>query len=235
MQFMKVLAIIPARSGSKGLPGKNIKSLCGKPLIGWTIEAALRSKYINKVVVSTNDPEIAQISKDYGASVPFIRPEELSTDSAPAKDAILHCLDYYKNKEDFSFFVLLQPTSPLRDTKSINKAFELLYAKNAKSVISVCEADHHPYWMNKLNDELSMNNFVDIKYTRQGRQKLPVFYRINGAIYISEIKSYLRDQNFYGPMSYAYVMDKQKSVDIDDLMDFYLAETIIKNYVDRGE
>ena len=156
----EVLAIIPARGGSKRLPGKNIKDLNGKPLIAWTIDAALRSKYIDKSVVSTDDEIIAEISQKYGAEVPFIRPKELATDTASSIDVILHAINFYKTKgEPFEYVILLQPTSPLRTTEDIDHAFEMLN-EETKAIVSVCETEHPPLWSNTLPKDLSMKDFL---------------------------------------------------------------------------
>jgi len=133
----KILALIPARGGSKGLPRKNIKPLLGKPLIAWTIEQSLASKYLDKVVVSTEDKEIAEISKKYGAEVPFIRPKELAKDDTPSIDVVLHAIDFLEKKELFNIIVLLQPTSPLRTISDIDNSIEFLFSKNAQAIISV--------------------------------------------------------------------------------------------------
>lgn len=140
------LAIIPARGGSKRLPRKNVLDLCGKPLITWSIEAGLNSKYIDKVVVSSDDDEILEISRKFGAET-IKRPDELASDTATTFDAIKHTID---NLEKYDYIVLLQPTSPLRDQKHIDEAIELLVEKNADAVVSVCEMDHSPLWSNTL-------------------------------------------------------------------------------------
>ena len=150
------LAIIPARGGSKRLPRKNLLDLCGKPLIAWSIESALKSKYISKVIVSSDDEEILQISLNFGATV-IKRPDELASDTATTFDAIEHTI---KSLEKYDYVVLLQPTSPLRDEKHIDKAIELLEEKDADAIISVCEVEHSPLWCNTLDENLNMSNFL---------------------------------------------------------------------------
>src|SRR3989339_1726633 len=155
-----IIAIIPARAGSKGLPGKNIRLLLGKPLISWTIEHALSSKYIDKVIVSTDDRKIAEISRKCGAAVPFIRPAKLATDKAKGIDVILHAVRWFEKKRNkFDLIMLLQPTSPLRTAGDIEAAIELLFEKKAGAVVSVCETEHHPLWSNILPKDGNMKNF----------------------------------------------------------------------------
>lgn len=221
----KVLAIIPARGGSKRLPKKNILPLAGKPLIAWTIEAAKKSKYIDKVIVSSDDKEILNISKEYNVDT-IKRPPELSTDTSTTFDAVKHVLE---NTDYHDYTILLQPTSPLRNEKHIDEAFEVLIDKNADAVISVCEADHPPQWYNVLPEDKSMTHFLkeDIKNKRS--QDLGKYYRINGAIYICNTKKLLENKTFFlNKNIFAYVMDRYYSVDIDEYIDFKIAECLIK-------
>ena len=222
----KVLAIIPARGGSKRLLKKNVLLLREKPLITWTIEAGLKSKYIDTLIVSSDDKEILNISRHAGAKV-IKRPPELATDESKTSDVIKHVIRTVA--EDFDFIILLQPTSPLRTERHINEAFKLLASKNADAVISVCEVDHPALWCNTLPDNLNMSGFLphDIKERRS--QDLPVFYRINGAIYICRIDRFLKEGTFFiNDNIYAYIMDKESSVDIDTYMDFKLADVILR-------
>jgi N-acylneuraminate cytidylyltransferase/CMP-N,N'-diacetyllegionaminic acid synthase len=231
-QRKKVLAIIPARGGSKRLPRKNILDLNGKPLIAWTIDAALKSKYIDKTIVSTDDKEIADISTKYGAEVPFIRPAHLSTDTASSIDVVFHAVEFLKkNNEQYDIVILLQPTSPLRTTKDINKALEMLNNKT-KAVISVCETDHPPLWSNTLPEDHSMKDFIRPEIKNKRSQDLPKFYRLNGAIYISEV-NYLKINNgFLGEQTKAFIMPRERSIDIDSLLDFILVKEVIKHGID---
>ncbi|MGL5053242.1 MAG: cytidylyltransferase domain-containing protein [Cetobacterium sp.] len=224
----KILAIIPARSGSKGLLHKNIKELNGKPLIAYTIEAAKKSEIFEDIFVSTDSKEYAEISEKYGATIPFLREELLSGDTSKISDVIADILDRLeKLGKKYDYFILLQPTSPLRDEDDIIKAYNLLKEKNANSVVSVCEADHSPLWMNNLDESLSMDNFI--KDLNKNRQELKKYYRINGAIYLSKVDYYKKNRNFYDNSSFAYIMLKQNSVDIDTLLDFKFAEYLIKD------
>lgn len=226
----KILALIPARGGSKGIPRKNIKPLLGKPLIAWTIEQGKRSKYIDRIIISTEDEEIAEISKKYGAQAPFLRPKELATDETKGIDVVLHTIEWMKrNNESFDLIMLLQPVSPLRTSEDIDKAVELLFSKNAMAIISVCEVDHHPYWVNRLPENGCMENFLKPEVMNKGRQELTTFYRLNGAIYLAYCDYIAKQKGFFGNESFAYIMPKERSVDIDDEMDFILAEFLMKN------
>ncbi len=225
----RILGIIPARSGSKGLHRKNILLLNGKPLIAWTIEQARASSYLDKVIVSTDDEEIASIAKVCGADVPFIRPKELATDGAKTFDVITHALNWFeKNLDAFDLFVLLQPTSPLRTSGDIDGAIKLLFAKKYQAVISVCETEHHPYWSNILPAGNSMDNFLRPELVNKNRQELPTFYRINGAVYAAFCDYVKAQQGFFGKGTYAYIMPKERSIDIDTVMDFKFAEFMLQ-------
>lgn len=229
---MKILAIIPARAGSKRLKNKNILKLDYKPLIAWTIEEALKSKYITETVVSTDSDEIAQVAKEYGAQVPFLRPENLSSDTATSYDAVHHCIEFYKKKlnRSFDYILLLQPTSPLRTVKDIDGAIEFLNSKNADSVISMCECEHSPIWANTLPEDRNINQFDDEKYKDLRSQDLPTYYRYNGAIYLTKISRFYKEKSFnFNSNSFAYIMEQQSSVDIDTELDFMICETILKN------
>jgi len=221
----KILAVIPARGGSKRLPNKNILSLKGKPLISWTIDEASKSKYIDKVIVSTDSKEIAELSRKLKAEVPFVRPEYLSSDSADSISVIKHAIEFYKNEYDYA--VLLQPTSPLRKVADIDKAIELL-SEEVQSVVSVTECEHSPLWTNTLPKDSSLKSFInpEIKNTRS--QDLPTFFRLNGAIYVAEVDYMIRNNGFFGDNSKAYVMPQDLSVDIDTQIDFLLAELLIE-------
>lgn len=222
------LAIIPARSGSKGIKDKNIINLKGKPLIAYTIDAAKESQIFDEIMVSTDSLKIAEISKSFGAKVPFLRPKELANDNAKTVDVIIHALNYYVNKNiEFDYFMLLQPTSPLRNSKDIKNAVNLLFDRNANSVVSVCETEHSPLWSNTLPEDLSLANFIKQEVKNIPRQELPKYYRINGAIYISNVDFFIREKDFYGEKSYAYIMSPERSIDIDNLVDLKLAEILL--------
>jgi CMP-N,N'-diacetyllegionaminic acid synthase len=220
------LAIIPARGGSKRLPRKNVLDLCGKPLIAWSIEAGLESQYIDKIVVSSDDDDILEISEKFGSNT-IKRPDELANDTATTFDAIKHTID---NVEKFDYIVLLQPTSPLRGSKHIDEAIELLESKNADAVISVCEMDHSPLWSNTLPEDNSMNSFLREEILNKRSQDLEKYYRLNGAIYISKSDKLLEEKSFFLKDNiFAYKMDRESSIDIDEEIDFRVAEVLAGN------
>lgn len=224
-----ILAVIPARRGSKRLPSKNIKKLGGKPLLTWSISAALGSKYVDNIIVSTDSEEIAEIARQNNAEVPFLRPAELSTDTAATIDVLKHALDFYTNQSKyFDFLLLLQATSPLRTSNHIDSAIEMLNEKT-DSVISVCEVEHSPLWCNTLQDNLSMKNFIRPEILNIRSQDLPTYYRINGAIYIAEIKQFYKYNGFLGKNTKAFIMKKEDSVDIDNEFDLKMAELFLSN------
>ena len=214
------LAIIPARGGSKRLPRKNVLDLCGKSLIAWSIEAGLQSQYIDKVVVTSDDDEILEISEKFGANI-IQRPDELASDTSTTFDSIKHTID---NVERFDYIVLLQPTSPLRDSKHIDEAIELLENKNADAVVSVCEMDHSPLWSNTLDNSLSMSGFLRDEILNKRSQDLEKYYRLNGAIYICKTDKLLEEKSFFLKDNiFAYMMDRKSSIDIDEKIDLMLA------------
>jgi len=218
------LAVIPARGGSKRLPRKNVLDLCGKPLIAWSIEAGLQSKYINKVIVTSDDDEILEVSKKYGADA-IQRPDDLASDTATTFDAIKHAID---NCEKYDYVVLLQATSPLRDEKHIDEVIELLESKNADAVISVCEMDHSPLWSNTLDENLSMKGFLKDEVLHKRSQDLEKYYRLNGAIYICKTDKLLANKSFFLKNNiFAYKMDRKSSSDIDEEIDFKIAEVLM--------
>lgn len=223
----RILAIIPARSGSKGLRHKNIKLLNDKPLIAYTIEAAIESDIFTDIVVSTDSEEYASISKRYGASIPFLRPDELASDIASSADMIVYTIQRLKELgKVYDYFVLLQPTSPLRKASDIKNAVDLLIENKLDSVVSVCEAEHSLSIYNTLGDSLSLEGFIN-KNSATRRQDDKKYYRINGSIYISNVEKYLSERDFYGKKSKAYIMSRESSIDIDTELDFRIAEYIM--------
>jgi CMP-N-acetylneuraminic acid synthetase len=224
----RLLAIIPARGGSKRLPRKNILYLSGKPVISWTIQAALKSKYIDRTIVSTNDIETANISKDYGADVPFLRPDSLATGTATSVDTILHSINAIN--DNYDYILILQPTSPLRTYEHIDAAVELFLDKKADSIISVCEAEHPTKWINSLPSDLSMINFIHHTEQSKRSQDFIKEYIINGAIYLIRVDTFVKTMTFFPENSYAYIMDRESSIDIDTEYDLKLCEFNINNY-----
>jgi CMP-N,N'-diacetyllegionaminic acid synthase len=220
------LAIIPARGGSKRLPNKNILPLVDKPMLLWTIESAVQSKYLDQILLSTDSDDIIKVVENYKIKT-IKRPLELASDTAKTVDVVKHVIENIDKKYDF--IVLLQPTSPLRTSTHIDEAIEQLIKLNADAIISVTEADHSPLWCNILPGNLSMENFIseDIKHKRS--QDLPKFYRLNGAIYICKTEKLIEENTFFLKKNvYAYIMDKKSSIDIDEELDFKLAEIILK-------
>ena len=225
---MNNIAIIPARSGSKGLKDKNIKMLNGKPLLSYTIEAAVKSGQFEEVMVSTDSEEYAKIAKKYGASVPFLRSLDLSTDAASSWDVVEEVLEAYKsNGREFDTVCLLQPTSPLRDSNDIISAYARYEEKDAIAIVSVCEMEHSPQWSNTLNEEQELNGFIKRNNAIQ-RQAIEKYYRLNGAIYIVKTEEFCNDRFLYREGCYAYIMEQTKSVDIDTELDFKIAEVYMK-------
>ncbi len=225
---MNNIAIIPARSGSKGIKDKNIKELCGKPLIAYTIESALDSGVFDEVMVSTDSETYAEIARKYGASVPFLRSAANSSDTASSWDMIEEVLDKYENENRyFDSFCLLQPTSPLRNASNIKDAYKLYYDRSSFAVVSVCEAEHSPLWCGHLPESSEFDGFIDPENIGQ-RQAGGKFYRLNGSIYIVNIKRFKNDRFLYQKGSYAYIMSQDQSVDIDTDIDFLLAEILMK-------
>lgn len=226
---MSNIAIIPARSGSKGLKDKNIKELVGKPLMAYTINAAKESEIFDCVHVSTDSEKYAEVARQYRADVPFLRNKFLAGDSVSTWDVVSAVIEEYKKiNQTFDMITVLQPTSPLRTKEHIKEAVELFYKKEADVVVSVCEMEHSPIWSNTIDETLSMKNFIKEEYIGKNRQQLPIYYRINGAMYIWKTeKLYLKDR-LYSSNCYAYIMEKKESIDIDDIYDFYMAEMMMK-------
>ncbi|MFC4386553.1 cytidylyltransferase domain-containing protein [Gracilibacillus marinus] len=225
---LKILAIIPARSGSKGLPDKNIKQLAGKPMIAHTIEAAVESEIFDDILVSTDSEKYAEIARKYGASCPFLRPCELSTDEATSTDVILYTINRLKQMgREYDCFMLLQPTSPLRMKTDIAAATDLLIEKEANAIVSVCEVEHSPLLTNTLDQTLSMDTFFDSDAWTMRRQDLPSYYRLNGAIYLAKVNYFLNYKNFYYNKCHAYIMDQKHSIDIDNEVDFKFAQLLL--------
>ncbi|MDF2656578.1 MAG: acylneuraminate cytidylyltransferase [Bacillota bacterium] len=224
---MRNLAVIPARSGSKGLKDKNIKKLDGKPLLAYSIEVAQKTQLFDDIFVSTDSIEYARIAEEWGASVPFLRGPTLATDTASSWDVLREAVTRYQNcNKTFDTVALLQPTSPLRTAQDIQEGYRILVEKDAEAVVAVCEVDHSPLWCNILPPDACLGGFLspDVLVPRQ---KLPVHYRVNGALYIVRTDFLMKSDNLYGDKSFATIMAKDHSVDIDDEMDFKLAEVLI--------
>lgn len=221
---MSVLAVIPARGGSKGIPRKNIKKLAGKPLIGWTIEAAKKADCIDRIVVSTDDEEISNVAIEFGAEVPFHRPANLSTDEAPGVSTALHALN---NLPGYDWILLLQPTSPLRAIEDIDAIWRLCVERHASSAVSVTEVSKHPLWMFKRRSDGSLEQFLPGMQTLARRQELPKAYALNGALYLARTEWVLSHQRLVGPDTLGYVMPAERSVDIDTQYDWLWVEYLM--------
>jgi CMP-N-acetylneuraminic acid synthetase len=223
---MKKIAIIPARGGSKRLPGKNIKKICGRPLIEWTIEAALKSKLFDRIIVSTDSDEIREISIRAGAEVP-----ELASDTATTNDVVTDIVNWLEGTGVVvSTIMILQPTSPLRTETDIINAFDLMVEKKAKAIVSVCEIEHPIQYCNVLEDDLSMDNFIPEASIKR-KQDLPTYYRLNGSIYLFN-RDYVTNINaIYSKGTFAYIMNRFNSIDIDEEIDFELAEILLSKRI----
>ena len=226
---MSNIAIIPARSGSKGLRDKNIKLLGGKPLMAYTIEAALGSRLFDEIHVSTDSETYAEIARRWGASVPFLRNSALSTDTASTLDVVKDVIKRYQHTgKTFDTLTILQPTSPLRTADDIIAGFDMMESKDANAVVSVCEADHSPLWTNTLPEDGSLKHFIDWELVNRPRQDLPTYYRLNGALYIANVQYILGTDNIYSESCYALIMHRNHSIDIDTEMDFEIAEMLVQ-------
>jgi CMP-N,N'-diacetyllegionaminic acid synthase len=225
----KVLFFIPARGGSKGLPGKNIKKLNGFPLLYWTIKAAIESGIKGDIVVSTDDKKIAKIALKYGAKVPFLRPKELAQDSTPTMDVIKH---FYKWSAaegiHYDTLIVLQPTSPLRIGADIAQANKLFKKLKCDSVATVCKCSFNPAWVNTLPDNMNMKDFLPKKTKNANRQQYPQHYELNGAVTIANFSKLLKAGTVYTNKTFAFEMPSSRSVDIDTETDFVLAKYWMK-------
>jgi len=227
---MEVLAIIPARGGSKGIPQKNIRMFAGKPLIAHTIDAAKDSKLVTRIMVSTDSQEIADVATAFGAEVPFLRPSEYATDRAKITDAIAHLISTVERGSGYrpDYIVLLQPTSPLRTGKDIDGALELLFARKGSAVVSICQTEQLLFTKD-TEDRISLA--VDETFLRSSnRQELPLTYKLDGSmVYGIETGVFLRERNFIPHGVLGYEIPRWRAVDIDEPQDFVLGELIFKN------
>lgn len=221
----KILAIIPARGGSKGVPRKNIRQLAGKPLIAWTIEEAKKSKYITKMILSSEDDEIIEVAKEYGCYVPFKRPLVLAQDDTPGIDPVLHAIEQCPA---YDYVVLLQPTSPLRTVHDIDRCIEMMISQNLDFCVSVTEPSESPYWMYKVNEDGVMQPFTEQLEMVSRRQDLPTVYTLNGAVYVARVDKLLEEKSFLTPSTKAYIMPSERSFDIDTELDFIVCEQVLK-------
>lgn len=217
-----VLAIIPARGGSKGVPGKNIRNLAGKPLIAWTIEEAKKSKYIDRLILSSEDDEIIRVAKEYGCEAPFIRPVELACDDTPGIDPVIHAIGAIEEKYDY--VVLLQPTSPLRTVGDIDGCIKHCAENKVPACVTVTEAQQSPYWMYKIDEQMKIQPLLEYPGEINRRQNLPRVYVLNGAVYVAESKFLIENESFVTPATVAYPMPAARAIDIDSELDFAICE-----------
>lgn len=220
-----VLAIIPARGGSRGIPRKNICDLAGKPLIAWTIEEAQKSQYIDKLILSSEDQEIIAVAKEWGCEVPFVRPRELALDNTPGVDPVLHAIEALS--EEYGYIVLLQPTSPLRLVQDIDGAIEMCFKCGAPVCVSVTDPQKSPYWMYTLDEKNRLHPVTSLGYTSIPRQELPAIKVLNGAVYVAETKWLKQKKTFLSPETIAFGMPKRRSWDIDTELDLEICRIIL--------
>jgi len=230
----KILTIIPARKGSKGLPLKNIKDLCGRPLLGWPIQAALKSRYVDRVIVSTDDQAIADVAVSQGAEAPFLRPGQLASDTATSISVMEHAIDFFHGKgEMFDYLVLLEPTSPLTDEIDIDRALEKLDSQRniADSIVGISKVEAaHPVFDVKISDSRLIEPYMNGNFAESiRRQDLADIYFFDGSLYISGVTELIQKKTFYHERTLAFITPKWKSFEIDDLVDFICVEAIMKN------
>lgn len=222
---MSILALIPARGGSKEIIRKNIKLLSGKPLINWTIETVNKTKLIDKLIVSTDDLEISEIAKKAGAEVPFMRPDEISKDDTPGIEPALHAI---KQITDFEWLLLLQPTSPLRSVEDIDGIISFCRKNNSPSAVSICEVSEHPYHMYHKNKHFNLQPFVVDRPKFSGRQDFSPLYITNGALYLAKVDWLLKTKSFIGSETLGFEMPINRSIDLDTEYDWNIAEQELK-------
>jgi CMP-N-acetylneuraminic acid synthetase len=224
------LAIIPARGGSRSVPKKNIAPVAGKPLIAWTIHAAQHSQCVSRMIISTDDEQIADTARQYGAQVPFLRPAELARDDTPGIDPIVHAVQWLEQHEHYQpdYVLVLQPTSPLRTPQDIDSAVHLAVERQADSVVSITSTRHHPYWMKQMSEEGLLHDFLPRTQSYTRRQDLPSAYALNGAIYLVRREVLLAQRTFYTDRSYGYMMPPERSHDVDTPWDLFLVDLVLQ-------
>lgn len=222
----RVLAIIPARGGSKGLPGKNILPLAGRPLLAWSIEAAMGCPEIDRLILSSDDADIIATARQFGCEVPFVRPAHLANDMASSVEVVLHALDALP--ERYEWVVLLQPTSPLRVAADISACLVACWARQVPACVTVVLAAKSPFWSYYLTDDQRMMPVLEREDTQTGRQQLPAVYTLNGAVYVARCDWFRLHRTFMGVETCAQVMPVERSVDIDTAFDFKMAELLLQ-------
>jgi CMP-N,N'-diacetyllegionaminic acid synthase len=231
----RILAIIPARGGSKGLPGKNIAPLAGKPLIAWTIQEAAKSRYLDRCIISSESKKILSVARASLGDCPFVRPKEYARDSSPMIECVSHAISWTKKNDiPYDVILVLQPTSPLRTVADIDGAIESFFAKGYKSLVSVCEAEHNPLWSNTLPGDLSMRSFLPEKIRHKQRQALPVYYRLNGALYLAYTDYLVKHKSFFTRDAFAYCMPTERSIDVDSALDLEIAAYLLTKRAEKS-
>ena len=220
-----VLAVIAARGGSKGLPGKNLADAGGKPVIAWSIEGAKQSRYIDRLILSSDDSDIIDTAKSWGCEAPFVRPKELARDAARIEDALIHALDSLDAQ--YNYLVLLQATSPLRAAEDIDLCLEMCRDTGAPACVSVTLPNKSPYWMYRVSSDGRMQRLLDDSFEQSRRQDLPAIYGLNGAVYVAEVPWFRKHRGFVGPETRAHVMPPERSVDIDERRDLLLVRALL--------
>lgn len=225
----RILAVIPARAGSKGIKDKNIRDLCGKPLIAYSIEVAKKCEYIDEVFVSTDSTRIKEIAESYGAAVPFLRSEELASDEAKIIDALLFSLDKLAAmNEKFDYIILLQPTQPIRSVRLLKNVIEKMINEDLQSLVTICPVEECPILMRTMSADGKLNPVLNTTSTVR-RQDFPAFYKVNGSVYMNRIDETFNKDTSLNDNSYGYVMNREDSIDIDTIDDFEKAEQFIRN------
>ncbi|WP_018132198.1 acylneuraminate cytidylyltransferase family protein [Effusibacillus pohliae] len=219
-----VLAIIPARGGSKGVPRKNIRCVAGKPLVAWTIEEAKKSKYIDRLILSSEDPEIISIAREWGCEVPFVRPYELAQDDTPGIEPVLHAMQVLP--EEYDYVVLLQPTSPLRTAQDIDGCIERCIQQSANACVTLTESEKSPCWMYVLENDHRMTPLLVTETAPTRRQDAAKVYVLNGAVYVAKSDWLLKQRTFLTYETVGYLMPKERSLDIDTEFDMVLFEIL---------
>jgi CMP-N-acetylneuraminic acid synthetase len=232
--FLEILGLITARGGSKSIPGKNIKPLAGKPLIHWTIDETRKSSLVSRLVVSTDDEAIRSVCLEAGAEAPFLRPPEFSGDASPHIDVMIHALDWLEKEQEYrpDYVLLLQPTSPFRNVEDIDGIIRMAHDNpEADALVGVCETDRHPYLAKILDAAGGMSDFMPSGLAYLRRQDLPTVYVINGALYLNKPSSLRRERLLVPPGALAYIMPRERSLDVDTSWDFHVAELIMADRV----
>lgn len=229
-QGKKILGLVVARGGSKGLPRKNVLPVCGKPLIGWTIDAAKQSSLLDRLVLSSDDSEIIDVASEWGCEVPYRRDKALANDTATSVDVVIDCL---QRLSGFDYVVLLQPTSPLRNTEDIDSAIRKCLDNGAPACVSLSEAKESPYWMYSLTERGAVSPILDSRYER--RQDLPPVFVLNGAVYVADVQWFLQHRSFLSSETVGYVMPSERSLDIDTAADFDQLKVVLQSRIGVSE